>query len=699
MSAPPAVAASASRRRVWSIRWIVTAAMVGLVTATVLSVAAFSDRSARRALEFELQAQLSLQARNLAMVGSGALLSDVPEWTLIPLIHEIQRRQPDYAFVVVVDGHGSIVADSETRRLGTRFDAPRGLAPLSPGVVPSAGETLLGNRDLLVVSVPILHTDGRALGAVWLGLKRAAIERRLEAARRQQLMVFALFLLVGIGAALSLSSVLLRPIGALRAGLERIGRGDLDSRLEVHDRTELGALADTINRMASELRTAQVELVERERIAHEVQLARRIQLSLLPAGHRRAGPFVIEGEQRAATEVGGDYFQVLELPAGRIGLVVADVAGKGLGGSLVTAMIHALLRPLASSHESPAALLGALDRELGDMLERGSFVTMFYGVLDPARGELTFASAGHNPLLVLRRAGGPEWVRVKGAPLGALRGAQVRARYQEARLTLEPGDAVIQYTDGISEAPRHDETNQFGLERMAEAAVAAASGGPRALLDGLSQAVSAWRDGAARHDDETLLVICHERVPANGGGSESEPDAQAVALSRLTEAQARGHRLTLPASLAALSRLETWLTGCPDLAAVTETPAELMRLALYEACTNIVQHAYGGDGAQTFDLWWVPRTGAGGPSGDSSEAPSGYFLLRDRGRSFRYQDWEPPRIGDPAVRRRGHGFGIQILRRVTRDFTYVAGTPEGNLTCLSMVHPQTTEEDNDGHQH
>src|SRR5207248_2908883 len=137
--------------------------------------------------------------------------------------------------------------------------------------------------------------------------------------------VLVAFLVLGTVAALILSASLLRPVAALRAGLERIGRGDLDTPLEVRDRTEIGALAGTVNRMARELKAAQGVLVERERIAAEVQLARRIQRALLPAGRREAGPFVIEGEQRAAAEVGGDYYQMLDLPNGRVGVVIADV--------------------------------------------------------------------------------------------------------------------------------------------------------------------------------------------------------------------------------------------------------------------------------------------------------------------------------------------------------------------------------------
>src|SRR5262249_12042993 len=166
------------------------------------------------------------------------------------------------------------------------------------------------------------------------------------------------------------------------------------------DRTELGLLAGTVNDMAAALKRAQAEMLERERLAHEVELARQIQQSLLPSQPISAGPFDIRGDQLAANEVGGDYWDVLPLPDGRVGLAVADVAGKGVAGCLIMSMLSALLRAMRSTYLSPAAMLTALDERLCESLRPGVFVTMCYAVLDPATGRLTFASAGHNPLLL-----------------------------------------------------------------------------------------------------------------------------------------------------------------------------------------------------------------------------------------------------------------------------------------------------------
>jgi serine phosphatase RsbU (regulator of sigma subunit)/anti-sigma regulatory factor (Ser/Thr protein kinase) len=692
-AAPAGAASMASpaprARRMWRIRWIVAGAMMLLTAVAVVSVGAVGERNTRRALVADFESRLILQARNLAMVGSGALLTDVPEWTLLPLIKEIQGRQPELAIIDVVDRAGIIRADSDVRRIGTAFAPPPGLRPEPGGAALLSGESLLADRQLLVVSTPIVDARAHQLGTAWVGLRRAAIERRLEAARRQQALVLALFLALGAAAALGLSSVLLRPIGALQAGLERIGRGDLDTPLAMRDRTEIGALAGSINRMAQQLKTAQGELIQRERIAAEMQLAQRIQRSLLPDGRRVAGPFVIEGELEPATEVGGDYFQIFELPGGRIGVAVADVSGKGLGGSLVTAMLHALLRATVAAHDSPATLLAALDRQLGEMLEVGTFVTMFYGILDPRSGQLTFASAGHNPLLILRADTElAEWKRAPGAPLAALRG-RIRARYGEVSVVSGPGDVWVQYTDGISEAFSHVDDEVFGLDRLAAAARHSRGRGARAVLDALVESVADWRGGKPPHDDDTLLVISRELegaplampepvVAAAAHGLVPDtlaqvPSPEAACMARLTRAQAFGSHIALVASRRSVEQIDGWLEGLPELATLGRRSKSLLKLALQEVSANVIEHACGLDATQLFDIWWVPEGTA-----------AGHFLVRDRGRSFRYQDWQPSRLSDPDVRRRGRGFGLDIVHRVMSRLEYHPATLEGNLTLLTF---------------
>ena len=199
-----------------------------------------------------------------------------------------------------------------------------------------------------MASAPILNSGGEILGTALVGLSRAYVDEAMGQIRRQQFLILAGFLLAGAALSFALMSILLRPLGALRAGIERIGRGDLSTPLRLADRTEFGLLAEEVNGMASALKKAQQEMVERERLAREMELAQQIQLSILPSGQTVVGDFVIHGGHWAAAEVGGDYYDVITLPDGNIALAVADVSGKGLAGCLITAMIFSLLRALRS---------------------------------------------------------------------------------------------------------------------------------------------------------------------------------------------------------------------------------------------------------------------------------------------------------------------------------------------------------------
>src|SRR5205814_6883726 len=276
---------------------------------------------------------------------------------------------------------------------------------------------------------------------------------------------------------------------------------------------EFGVLADSINEMSLALQKAQGEMVERARLAHEMDLSRQLQRSLLPSKETVVGDFVIEGEQWAAAEVGGDYFDVLPMQDGRIGLAIADVSGKGLQGCLVTSMLFSLLRAYHGAHSSPTALLIALDERLGMTLQRGSFVTMFYGLLDPRSGEMTYSSAGHNPILVYRAdQKKAEWLPSKGIPLGAIRGGAIKRTLEDSVLHLRPGDVLLQYTDGVSETTPPLSEEQFGFPRMERVLIDAAPSGPREILQRMHESVERWREACAPDDDETMLVV--RRHPA-----------------------------------------------------------------------------------------------------------------------------------------------------------------------------------------
>ena len=650
----------AKRPRIFlSIRWIVAAAAVGLTAGLGLAMSTVAERDARRALTTEVEARLLLQARNLALTSTGALLTDYPELTLAPLLKSMRDRQPELAFVVVVDRSGVIQGHSDVRLISTHFTPPPGLheAPTSKAANPR--ERLLVDDEMLLASAPIRHPSGETIGTALVGIRRDYIEGNVRSAVEGGRLVFGILLFLGVISSVALMSFLMRPVARLREGIERIGRGDLNARVVVGGRTEFRLLADAMNEMTTRLRSAQADLVERERLAHEMTLAKNIQESLLPAGPVSAGAFTVLGGQWAAAEVGGDYYDAFEGQDGSLGLAIADVSGKGLAGCLVTSMLFALLRALRGGSDSPAALLRVLHERLREGLRTGSFVTMFYGILDPRTGRLEFASAGHNPLLVYHaRTGKVESLRTDGLPLGAIGGSVVPVSLRDDAIVLEPGDCAVQYTDGLSEAAEPVGREEFGVDRIAEVVRTAAPNGARAIVDALHLAVARWRGGASPTDDETVLVLHHAaaRVSRDPG------------LDAWDRARDGGRCLSLPASLDSLPRIEAWLR---EMGVAGEWDSELIgriHLALHEAVANVIEHGFGGAAEDVVELWWVPK--------------AEFFLIRDHGRPFdakHHAEFDPR---DPKARKRGRGLGLTIIDRVMVGVDYYPGMTVGNVTVL-----------------
>jgi sigma-B regulation protein RsbU (phosphoserine phosphatase) len=308
------------------------------------------------------------------------------------------------------------------------------------------------------------------------------------------------------------------PAGALRERLQR-GRfawvvpltsgGGLEGFLAIGERPGRAPLVEedyefalTLGRQGlAAIESARLQRVrlQKERQDRELQIAREIQQSLFPKSAPRIPGHGLAATSRACFEIGGDYFDYLGLPDGRIALVVADVSGKGTPASLLMASVHASLQALAGS-APPCALMERLNRFLFANTQANKYVTLFYGELDPASGSFEYVNAGHVPPFLV----GParrERLWTGGPCLGLLEVAD----YEAGRVVLGPGDALAIVSDGVTEALSTDD-REFGDERVFEALAEAAGGSADAMLDGLVRAVDAFTGGTCS-DDLTALLL------------------------------------------------------------------------------------------------------------------------------------------------------------------------------------------------
>jgi phosphoserine phosphatase RsbU/P len=251
------------------------------------------------------------------------------------------------------------------------------------------------------------------------------------------------------------------------------------------------------------------QLLDRHRLDDQLRLAQEVQAGLLPTHAPHVAGYSMAGRCIPTFEIGGDCFDYIPLPDGRLGVVVADVSGKGIPAALVMASFRTLVRTHAHSSVHPADLAAVTNRLLPEHISRASFVTAFYGVLDPATGRFAYVNCGHNPPLLVRADGTSEELTCGGVPLGAFSDAT----YRDSSVQLDRGDVLAIYTDGVVEND-DDEFGDFGTARLTEVITRHRGRAPQEILETVVAETKQYHGISTYPDDFTLLVI--KRDPVRG---------------------------------------------------------------------------------------------------------------------------------------------------------------------------------------
>lgn len=248
------------------------------------------------------------------------------------------------------------------------------------------------------------------------------------------------------------------------------------------------------------------ELREQERLKRELEIAREVQRKLLPREMPELPGFLFEAVCHPAQEVGGDYFDFFWLDEERIGIVIADVSGKGTSASFYMAEIKGMMLTLTTRYSSPKELQIEVNRRLYASLDRRVFATMMYGVVDVRSKEFTYARAGHSPLLHIPADGRCEMTIPSGIGLGLESGELFEQSLEESVISLNRGDTLVLFTDGITDAMNAG-GEIFGVERLLEAACSDDTDDPVRLRERIFEAVEGFVKGARQHDDLALVIV------------------------------------------------------------------------------------------------------------------------------------------------------------------------------------------------
>jgi sigma-B regulation protein RsbU (phosphoserine phosphatase) len=324
------------------------------------------------------------------------------------------------------------------------------------------------------------------------------------------LIIEAVALVMGLALARSITS----SVHELFMGTERVRQGDFSHRINIDSNDQLGELAGSFNQMTGSIENLLQTAAEKKRLEEELRIARQIQMSLLPRG-----PFEFEGIGVTALcvparEVGGDYYDFFPLGPpedARVGILIADVSGKGTSAALYMAELKGLVLSLSQIYQSPRQLLLEVNRIISENLDTRSFITMTYAVLDMKASTMTFARAGHTPLLYFHGDGssGTEVLTPSGLVVG-LRIPGAKDKFaellEEQHVQLRRGDVIVFYTDGITEA-MNPESDLFGETRLGRIVAEHGQLDAADLRERILREIEAFVGAADQHDDMTMILV------------------------------------------------------------------------------------------------------------------------------------------------------------------------------------------------
>ncbi|MFC1573390.1 PP2C family protein-serine/threonine phosphatase, partial [Candidatus Eisenbacteria bacterium] len=350
--------------------------------------------------------------------------------------------------------------------------------------------------------------------------------------------IFLIMEAVALFFGLRIASGITGAVHVLHRGTLRLGAGDFDTHIDLPNEDEFGDLASSFNTMTVAVKRGREEAVARERLERELETARAIQQRLLPDDTPVVPGFDITGTSVPSRQVGGDYFDFLIQDDGRVGVAIGDVSGKGIPAALLMSNLQACLQGQVIHPSSVAEIVGRVNDLLVRSTDSQMFATFFYGVLDQTEATLTTTNAGHNPPIVCRADGSMEMLERGGLLLGMLPGRS----YEQETIVLAPGDVVVLFTDGITEAegpiddvdadvpdviagntvdeqgetestadddavPETDKDNMFGDEHLEQIVRKHAHRSAAEIRDVILAAVSKHAADVPQSDDITLVVI------------------------------------------------------------------------------------------------------------------------------------------------------------------------------------------------
>jgi anti-anti-sigma factor len=455
-------------------------------------------------------------AENLASRSVSVLLNpddySIDQTNLSAELTKLITANPDVAYVRLVDATGNIRASGKIDEVFQHYEPRAGKVILDEGRVVWTRDKI-GDRDVRDISstVSVQGNDHTSLdiGKLHLGVYEDGVESSVEDTRLQTSLLLLAIFGVGMLLVIGLVQVFVKPIQMLTDGVRAIGDGNLDGKLDVTGPAEIGAIAGVFNEITEKFKKARDSVLEQEKMQKEIEVAKQIQQSLLPRKRPEISGYDIAPLYQAAAEVGGDYYDFVQVDDDTIGVVVADVSGKGVPGSLVMTMIRTALRMEARGNRNASDVMAKMNAFVTDDMKKGMFVTMFYVILDSKNRIISYASAGHNPMILYRHETKETFfLNPRGFPVGISLPDETlfRRSISLEKVRLKKDDMLVIYTDGVTEA-MNERREQYGEERLIQMVKDNAYLPPTEFIEKLDADIKRFTGDHPQSDDITVVAV------------------------------------------------------------------------------------------------------------------------------------------------------------------------------------------------
>ena len=433
-----------------------------------------------------------------------------------------------------------------------------------------------------------------------------------------------------------------RPINKLTDIANQIREGDLDVKIKLDKPEEFAKLADTFNDMCVNIKNI---TGEREKIEAELSLAKDIQASSLPnvfPPFPENNQFDIYAGMEPAKEVGGDFYDFYFIDENKFMFLIADVSGKGVPAALFMMTVKTLINYVSQSVHKPDDMIKMVNQKICANNKQGFFVTLLAGIVDITNGEITFINCGHNPPLIKNNDGKFRYLELDS---NIVLGAFNNAEFKTSSLKLEPGDTVILYTDGVTEAMNSEE-KLYGEDRLLNVANSIEYNNLAELQNGIKADVKTYTEGFPQSDDMTMLVYRY-----NGNNKETYCEI---------------------ASKENYKNYLAWLSNVSEKYELTSDIRYKLELISEEIYTNIFSYAYSGNEGKIEVN--IEKT--------ANEITIGFS---DWGVPFNPLDKPDPDVDFPPENRDAGGLGIFIVKNMVNDINYQYSNSKNILTMKIKI--------------